>query len=115
GVAYFNAGEYKRAAAPLASAFAEDPDPALRRMLAMATFNSEAYDRTVQLLQSDFTRESEPALLYVYGVAMVRSGRAAEAESVFSRLLRLHSDRPELLVVLGQAQAEQGDYESAIA
>src|SRR5438309_290075 len=54
------------------------------------------------------------ALQYAYGLALVRAGRAAEAEPVFARLLARHGDTAELNVLLGQAHAQQGDYPSAI-
>ena len=44
----------------------------------------------------------------------MRSDHVAEAEAVFSRLIADHGDTPELTVVLGQAHAQQGDYEGAV-
>src|SRR6185369_15523006 len=104
------------AAAALARALAGYPaNGTLKRMLALALFSSEAYDQAVNLLQKDAGRDMDASLLYIYGVALVRSGHAAEAESTFTRLLRLHGDSPELLVVLGQARVEEGDYDGAAA
>jgi tetratricopeptide (TPR) repeat protein len=115
GVAYFNAQQYDKAAAPLALAYAGEPaNIELRRMLALAWFNAEAFDKAAELLASDPGRDAEPSLQYAYGLALVRSDRAAEAEDIFTRLLTQHGDNAELHVVLGQAHAQQGDYDAAI-
>ena len=116
GVAYFNAQRYGQAAAPLTRALAADPANAgVRRMLALAFFNDEVYDKAVELLEGDAERESNLSLQYAYGLAFVRSGRAAEAIATFSRLFARHGDSPELQVVMGQAHAQQDDYDAAIA
>jgi len=115
GVAHFNARQFDKAAGPLTRALAQRPDDAgLRRMLAVSWLNVEAYDKAAELLKDDPARFSDPSLEYAYGLALVRSGRAAEAEAVFARLLALHGESAELGVVMGQAHAQQGDYESAI-
>jgi tetratricopeptide (TPR) repeat protein len=115
GVAYFNAQRFEKAAPPLARAFAQSPnDEGLRRMLAMAWLNAEAYEKAVDLLRNDSAREGDPSLQFAYGLALVRGGRAAEAQAVFSQLLRRHGESPELRVVLGQAYAQEGDYDSAV-
>ena len=108
GVAYFNAQDYDKATAPLARAFAADSSNlALRRMLALAWFNADAFDKAAELLASDPGRDADPSLRYTYGLALIRSDRAAKAEEIFSRLLAQHSDNAELHVVLGQAHAQQ--------
>ena len=115
GVAQFNARRFDRATAPLARVLAAHPDDAgVRRMLAMAWLNTDAYDKAAELLATDPERGSDPSLEYAYGLALVRSGRAREAEVVFSRLLARHGGTPELNVVLAQAHAQQDDYQSAI-
>jgi tetratricopeptide (TPR) repeat protein len=115
GTAYFNGGRYADAIDPLSRAIDTDPATAAAalRMLALARFHTDAYDEAVRLLRDDPKRALDPSLQYVYGVALVRSDRAAEAADVFSRLLRSHRDSAPLNVVLGMAYAEQGDYEAA--
>ena len=116
GVAYFNAQQHTKAVGPLERALAADPANAdMHRMLALALLSSEQYERAASLLAADPRRESDPSLMYAYGVALIRSDRAADAEAVFERLLASHGATPELRVVLGQAHAQQGDYEGAIA
>src|SRR5262245_46005192 len=116
GVAYFNARQFEKAAAPLARALSANPDDAgLKRMLAMAKLNTDRYEEAARLLKEDPQLDSNPSLLFAYGLALVKSERAAEAEIVFSRLLAQHGDSAELSVLLGQAHAQQGDYDSAVA
>jgi tetratricopeptide (TPR) repeat protein len=115
GVAHFNARQFDKAAGPLARALAANPQEAgLRRMLAMALFNTEVYGRAAELLRDDPERDADPSLQFAFGLALVRSDQAAEAEKVFARLLARHGDSAEVRVMLGQAHAQQGDFESAI-
>ena len=115
GVARFNAGQFEQAAEPLSRALAERPgDGGLERMLALAWLNSEEYARAAEALGRLPDLASDPRLQYAYGLALVRSDRAAEAEEVFRRLLRDSAAWPELNVVLAQAHAQQGDFEAAI-
>ena len=114
GVAYFNAGQFEKACGPLSRAHSMSPtDGGLKRMLAMAWLNTDAYDKAVELLRGDAELESNPSLQFAYALALVRSERAAEAEPVFSRLLREHGDSAELSVLIGQAHAQQGDFAAA--
>jgi tetratricopeptide (TPR) repeat protein len=116
GVAAFNAEQFAVAAAALEKAVAVEPaNTEARRMLALASLNARAFDRAADLLKTDPDLERDPSLQYAYGVALVHSGRAADAERLFSSLLAAHRDNPELTVLLGQAHAEQGDYDGAIA
>jgi len=115
GVAYFNAGDYAKAAQALQRAIDAEPQHVdARRMLAMASLSTGDYARAAELLAADPQRTTDPTLEYTYGLALVRSDRGAEAERVFSRLLAAHGDSPELNVVLGQAHAQQGDFDAAI-
>ena len=115
GVAYFNAKQFDKAVGPLGRAIETTPDPQLKRLLAMAWLNTEAYDQAAELLALDPERLSNPSLQFAYGLALVKGGRAAEAERIFSGLLAQNGDSPELNVLLGQAHAAQGDFDSAIA
>ena len=115
GVAYFDAQRYDKAVAPLARLLEADPAHAIvRRMLAVASFHTGAYDKAATLLADDPQRANDPSLQYAYGVALVRSGRAADAEAIFSRLLTEHANTPEISVVLGHAYAQQGNFDAAI-
>jgi tetratricopeptide (TPR) repeat protein len=115
GAARFSAGQFSEAAVALQRALDAAPENIdLRRMLALAWLNSGAYPKAVELLAVDPARQELPQLQYAYGLALVRSDRASEAEEVFSQLLASHENWPELNVVLGQAYAQQGDYAAAI-
>jgi len=113
GVAYFNARRYDKATGPLSRALAERPGPELKRMLATAWLNTKAYDKAADLLRDDPELSANPSLQFAYGLALVRSDRAAEAERVFSQLIARHGDSAELSVLLGQAHAQQGEFEAA--
>jgi tetratricopeptide (TPR) repeat protein len=116
GVSLFNAGRLGEAVPPLQEALASEPgNAAVARMLAIAALQTGDDARAAGLLASDEGREADPSLQYAYGLALVRSGRAAEAQATFSRLLQSHADWPQLSVVLGHAYAAQGDYASAVA
>jgi tetratricopeptide (TPR) repeat protein len=115
GVAYFNAGDFDKATGPLTRALEANPqDAGLRRMLAMAWLDTQTYDKAADLLRGDLDRDANPSLQFAYGLALVKSGRAAEAEPIFARLLAQHGDSAELSVLMGQAHAQRGDFESAV-
>jgi tetratricopeptide (TPR) repeat protein len=115
GVAYFNAQQFDKAAGALARSLEEQPQNAeARRMLALASMNIEDYVKAAELLRDDPQRASNPSLQYAYGLALVRSNHADEAEQIFSRVLAEHPDVPELNVALGQVYAARGDYDAAV-
>jgi tetratricopeptide (TPR) repeat protein len=113
GVAYFNARRYDKATGPLSKALAERPGPELKRMLATAWLNTKAYDKAADLLRDDPELGANPSLQFAYGLALVKSDRAAEAERVFAQLIARHGDSAELSVLMGQAYAQQGEFEAA--
>jgi tetratricopeptide (TPR) repeat protein len=115
GLAYFNAKKFDKAIAPLDRALQTTPDPAIRRLLALAQLNTENYDKAAALLESDPERLRDTSLQFAYGLALVKSGRAAEAERIFSGLLAGNADSAELNVLLGQANAALGDFDKAVA
>jgi tetratricopeptide (TPR) repeat protein len=115
GVAEFNASRFDEATGPLSLAVKAAPDDVeLRRMLATALIQTEAYARAAELLAADPGRADDPSLQYAYGLALVRSGRPAAGEQVFNRLLARHGESAEIAVMLGQARAQEGDYEAAV-
>jgi predicted Zn-dependent protease len=116
GVVCFNAQQYDRAAPALERALAADPQNAdARRMLALASLHTQAFARAAELLRNDPELQRNASLQYAYGVALVHSGHATDAERLFSSLLASHTDDPQLTLLLGQARAEQGDYDGAVA
>jgi tetratricopeptide (TPR) repeat protein len=115
GVAYFNAKQYGKAIDPLTRARDVAPaDANVRRMLALSLLNAEQYDKAAELLRNDPGRDSDPSLQYAFGLALVRSGRGADAEVIFDQLLAAHADNADVNVLLGQAHAQQGDFDAAI-
>jgi tetratricopeptide (TPR) repeat protein len=115
GVAHFNAQQFEKATGPLTRALALSPqDAGLKRMLAMAWLNAEKYEKAAELLRDDPDLPVNPSLQFAYGLALAKSERTAEAEAIFSRLLALHGDSPELNVLLGKAHAQMGEFDSAV-
>ncbi len=115
GVAEFNARRFDKAVGPLSLSLAGAVDDVeLRRMLATALIETEAYDRAAELLAADPGRADDASLQYAYGLALTRGGRPAEGERVFTSLLARHGESAEVAVMLGQARAQEGDYEAAI-
>ena len=53
-------------------------------MLALSWLNAGGYAQAMELLVDDPGRVTDRSLQYAYGVALVRSGRAAQAETVFA-------------------------------
>ena len=115
GVACFNARQFDKATGPLARAVSANPnDVGLRRMLALAYINTLDYDKAVPLLEKDPQREGDTSLQSAYGMSLLRSGRAGEAEKVLAGLVETRGESAELLVLLGQAQAEQKKWDKAL-
>jgi tetratricopeptide (TPR) repeat protein len=115
GVAYFNSEQYDKAVPALVKALEQQPQtPEASRMLALASLNAGDYVRAADLLRKDPALPSDPKLQYAFGLALVRSNRADEAEKIFTRVLTQHPDVPELNVVLGQIHAAQGDFDEAV-
>jgi tetratricopeptide (TPR) repeat protein len=114
GVAYFNARRFDKATEPLARALERQPDDrGLKRMLATSWLNTEAWEKAARLLEDAETRGTDAGLESAYGLALLRSGRAAEAEAVLTGLLRAQGDSAELHVLLGQARERQGKHDAA--
>ena len=88
----------------------------VRRMLALACARTRATTPRRPTCCATIRRcRSDPSLQYAYGLALVRSDRAAEAEKIFSRLLAEHPDvaRAERRARPG-IHAAQGDYDAAV-
>ena len=115
GTTYFKAQQYEKAVEPLARASAATPsDASVRRMLAMSLLSAGAAERAVEVLRNDPGRDTDPSLQYAYGLALLRANRAADAQLIFTGLVAQHGDTPELNVVMGQAYAQQGNFDAAV-
>jgi tetratricopeptide (TPR) repeat protein len=115
GVARFNARQFEPAIAPLERAVMQKPDDIeVRRLLALSYLEARAYDKAATLLAKDPNVERDPSLRFAYAMALVRSGATAQAQAIFTRLLAEQGQSAEVNVLLGQAQASDGDFESAV-
>jgi tetratricopeptide (TPR) repeat protein len=114
GIARFNARQFDQATAPLQRALEQTPhEPGLERMLATAWLNTGVYDKAVTLLQDDPERSSNPAVGFAYGLALLRSGRAAEAATELEAVVQLVPNDPDVHFGLGQAYEKLGRSEQA--
>jgi predicted Zn-dependent protease len=104
GVAYFNARQFQAATLPLSRALAAQPqDEGLKRMLATACVNTQSWEQAVALLQDDPGRHTDASLQFAYGLALLRSGRATEAEPIFAELVTRLGDSADLRQLLAEA------------
>jgi tetratricopeptide (TPR) repeat protein len=118
GIARFNARQFGEAVAPLTRALAKTPtDDSLKRMLATARLDTGAWAEAVALLDADpvLANDPDPSLQFGRGLALLRSGRAEDAERVLAALLLRGGESAEALVLLGQARVQLGHYEPAVA
>jgi tetratricopeptide (TPR) repeat protein len=103
GIACFGAKQFDRATGPLSVALAANPgDARLKRTLAMAWLDTGMYAKAAELLSQDPERETDPSVRFAYGLALAHTGREAEAEVVFRKLLAEQGESPELLEALRQ-------------
>ena len=114
GLAAARAGRPAMAAPALALAHEAEPgDAELRHRLAVAWVETEQYAEVLDLLGPPSRRAGSPSLEFAYAMALVRSDRAAEAAPIFDQLLRSGQSWPGLHVLVGQAQAQEGDFDAA--
>ena len=117
GVAYVNAQQPARAAAALDLALQTDPVRHRRPTLAghrapqrRAVPRRRPRCCATSPAETPTSRCNTPS-----GWRSMRSNRAADAEIVFSQLLAEHADSPEVHLLRGQALAQRGDYDGAVA
>jgi tetratricopeptide (TPR) repeat protein len=114
GVAYFNARRFEDATGALAKALAQQPDDAgARRMLALSWINTEAWEKAVPLLREDPEREMNASLQLAYGVALARTGRAADAVGPLEAAARLAPEQADVQLELGRVYEQLGQGERA--
>jgi predicted Zn-dependent protease len=107
GVAYFNARRFDKATDPLARAVAESPaDAGLKRLLATSCLNTGVWDKAAALLADDPGRATDASLQFAYGLALLRSGRAAEAEPILEALLAAQPQSDELAALVREAREQ---------
>lgn len=116
GLSYFNSQQFQQAIAPLQKAITTDAKRTaeIQRVLALCYLNTEQYSKAASLLAIDDGRREDVSLEYAYALALVRSNQIKEAEQEFAYLLSRHADSPELNVLIGQAHAQESDFDAAI-
>lgn len=115
-MAHYQAGRHRQAIPALERALeaaSDDLRVSLARTLALSHLNVGDAAEAARLLGQDPTRIASPPLQMAYAVALVRSGRAAEAAPLFDQLLEVGAEWPALHVALGQAKAHDGNFAAA--
>ena len=114
GIAALQAGRRELARRSLTLAQAEAPaDREVARLLALVLLEAGEPAKAATLLADDPDVEKDPALLYSLALARVRAGQKLEAERIFARLEKSHHDWAPYAVLLGQAEADQGNFAAA--
>jgi tetratricopeptide (TPR) repeat protein len=115
GTARFQAGMYDLAIEPLRQAITLDSSNRnLGRLLALSCFQAKNYPCSVEMLRQDPKVDSDPRLQYALGVSLVNVGNAGLAAQVFSRMIERSGGSAELYAMLGDANAQQGDFDAAL-
>jgi tetratricopeptide (TPR) repeat protein len=116
GAARFNAGQFSMAVVPLERVVTKErSNLEASRMLALACFQSGQYARAAQLLERDPSLRTDHNLQYTLALALVRSGNSERAQEVFSYMLGHNATSAEVHLLLGNANAEQQQYDEALA
>jgi tetratricopeptide (TPR) repeat protein len=115
GVARFQAAQPALAVEPLRAALRLQPnDRQLARLLALSCFQSGAYQCAAELLEHDADARSDASLQYALGVSLVKLGDTKRAGEIFGHMLAANRTSAPLYVMLGDAHAQQGDFDSAL-
>jgi len=115
GTARFQAGQYQFAVEPLRAALQLEPNNSgLARLLALTCFHSESYRCAADLLQQDAATRTDASLQYALGVSLVKLGDTKGAGEIFAHMLVGNRDSAPLYVMLGDAMAQQGDFDAAL-
>lgn len=123
GFAEMNLKQYAEAATDLQKALdlqrtARQEDPFTLDALAHAYFLSEKFESALPLLTAATTRQTpkaESITVYYQGVAEYRTGKPADAERTFNRIVKDNPKDAGALYFLGQIAFERNDFDSAIA
>ncbi|HEX8723326.1 MAG TPA: tetratricopeptide repeat protein [Pyrinomonadaceae bacterium] len=109
-VAYFRAGQYRKALDPLGRVLARDPrHEGARHMLGKSLFMLGEFDRAASELESAL--ELSPRdydVAYTLGLAHLKRRRLPEARAVYDRMVAQLGEHPQLRVLLGRAYRETG-------
>ncbi len=95
---------------------AHPDDSFVRQLLGLGYSVLENYAKVVEVLRPFLDHPpDDPGLLFAWGTALVRTHQSGAAAGIFRRLLEQNAGNASLHLLLGQAQAQQGDYASALA
>src|SRR5690349_4363502 len=109
GLAYFRAGAYREALAPLESEIKANPtNTQARWLLGLSYFNTSGYAKAVELLHDVLTSESTNVeLWYALASSLIKEQKLDDAERAIERMMALTGTTPRLSEVryeLGKAR-----------
>src|SRR6185503_11734766 len=116
-IAYFNAGQYEKAAEPLHRALARDPGSApAHHMMGKTHFMMGAYEEAERELEAVLAlTPNDQDVAYTLGLAYLKQRKVAEARRIYERMVTQLRDGPRLRVLIGRAYRETGFFLEAIA
>ncbi|HYY95125.1 MAG TPA: tetratricopeptide repeat protein, partial [Pyrinomonadaceae bacterium] len=107
-IAYFDAGDYKKALAPAARAAALDPrSVGAHHMLGKTRFMLGDFPASVSELEAALKLAPDDYdIAYTLGLAHLKQHELAPARQIYDRLLARLGDRPQLHIIFGRAYRE---------
>jgi tetratricopeptide (TPR) repeat protein len=107
-IAYFDAGQYKKALDPLSKALARDPqNTGAHHMLGKTAFMLGDFDKSASELEAALKLAPEDYdVAYTLGLAYLKQHKFAPAKQLYDRMLGQLGERPQLHIIFGRAYRE---------
>jgi tetratricopeptide (TPR) repeat protein len=107
-IAYFDAGQYKKALEPLSKALARDSqNTGAHHMLGKTYFMLGDFAKSAGELETALKLAADDYdLTYTLGLAYLKQHRFAPAKQLYDRMLQQLGDRPQLHIIFGRAYRE---------
>jgi tetratricopeptide (TPR) repeat protein len=107
-IAYFNAGQFKQALAPLGKALAANPQSvAAHHMMGKTYFMLGDFAKSAGELKAALKLKADDYdVAYTLGLAHLKQRQFAAARQVYDQMLKQLGDRPQLHILFGRAYRE---------
>ena len=120
GLAYFRAGSYTEALAPLESELKANPTNIQARwLLGLSYFNTREYSKAAQLLHDVLSSGSTNVeLCYAFASSLIKEQKLDAAEHAIEQMMVLTGTTPQLHVLryeLGKALLQRADFAGAVS
>jgi tetratricopeptide (TPR) repeat protein len=115
-IAYFYAGQYRKAIEPLTKVVAKEPaNVAAHQMLGKTNFMIGEFEKARQELEAAFKLNPDDYdVAYTLGLSYLKLRQFAPASDVYGRMLARLGNRAALRVLIGRAYRETGFFAEAI-